>query len=167
MWNELEKYFAKYPAQLKVAQLLLEKGFQVREDGKVVLGNIEVPHTQIAKEIEVDRRVIDITTARILANPKLKRVFTNLKSIAFLRDVAHEIGLGVIVISAHDPKQPGILAKVATKISENKISIRQAISDDPYLTHDPKLTIITDTPVPGELVAELSKIPGIKTVTIY
>lgn len=167
MWEEFERYFAKYPAQLKVAQLLLEKGFQIREDGKVVSGNIEIPHTQIAKDIGVDRRVVDVTTSRILKHPRLKKLFANLGSIAFLRDVANELGLGVIVIVADDPKQPGILAKVATKVAERNISIRQATSDDPYLMYEPELTIITDVPVPGELVAELSKIPGVKSVTIY
>jgi len=35
MWNKIKKHFEKYPAQLKVAKLIFERGFQVREDGKI------------------------------------------------------------------------------------------------------------------------------------
>jgi len=51
MWSQIKEFFKELPAQQRVAQLLFERGFQVREDGKVVSGGIEIPHTQIAKEV--------------------------------------------------------------------------------------------------------------------
>ncbi len=44
-------------------------------EGKVASGGIEVPHTQIANEIGVDRRVVDMTVRRILKEPELKKIF--------------------------------------------------------------------------------------------
>ncbi|NIA03200.1 MAG: amino acid-binding protein, partial [Nitrospirae bacterium] len=49
MWSKILESFNKHPAQEKVIRLLLERGFQVNQDGRVVSGNIEIPHAQIAK----------------------------------------------------------------------------------------------------------------------
>jgi len=56
---------------------------------------------------------------------------------------------------------------VATAVAEYGLSIRQAVTEDPYLTEDPLLTIITDDNIPGNLIDELKKVPGVKGVTIY
>jgi len=166
VWSEIEKYFEKYPAQKKVAFFLLGKGFQVREDCKVICESIEIPHTQIAKELGIDRRVVDSTAEKILQNERIKDIYSNLHSIAFLKDVAPCLGLGVIIISAEDASKPGIIGEVTSKIAEHDVAIRQAISDDPYLTAEPVLTIITDGEVTGKLFEDLKAIEGIKKITI-
>jgi len=167
MWAKIIEKFSKSPAQEKVFRLLIERGFQVNPDGKVVSGNIEIPHTQIAKEVGVDRRVVDTMAEVILGDDVLKKVLQNVKSTAFLRDVAPVLGLGVIVITPTDARKKGILGDVATVVAKHDVSIRQAITDDPYFTDDPKLTIITDTKVPGRLVDALMKISSVKSVTVY
>ena len=45
--------------------------------------------------------------------------------------------------------------------------IRQAVSDDPYFVESPRLTIITEGKIPGELVRLLMEIEGVKRVTVY
>jgi len=167
MWAKIIEKFGKYPAQEKVIRLLIERGFQVNTEGKVVSGNIEIPHTQIAKEVGVDRRVVDATSELVLGDELLKKVLQNIKSVAFLRDVAPALGLGVIIITPTDAREKGILGNVATVIAKHNVSIRQAITDDPYFTDDPKLTIITDTKIPGTLVDALTNIPSVKSVTVY
>jgi predicted regulator of amino acid metabolism with ACT domain len=47
------------------------------------------------------------------------------------------------------------------------LSIRQAISDDPFFVENPKLTIITEGKIPGDLVRLLMEIEGVKRVTVY
>lgn len=148
-------------------KLLFERGFQVNEEGKVTSGSIEIAHTQLAKEAGVDRRVVDATTKTIISDELLSRIFKNVHSIPFLRDVAPSLGLGVIIIIPEDAADVGILAEVAGLISESKVSIRQAVSDDPYLTDNPRLTIITDKKVPGELVDKILELPSVKGVSIY
>ncbi len=148
-------------------KLLFERGFQVNEEGKVTSGSIEIAHTQLAKEAGVDRRVVDATTKTIISDELLSRIFKNVHSIPFLRDVAPSLGLGVIIIIPEDAADVGILAEVAGLISESKVSIRQAVSDDPYLTDNPRLTIITDRKVPGELVDKILELPSVKGVSIY
>lgn len=167
MWKEIMKQFSAHPAQEKVVRLLLERGFQINDHGKVVSGGIEIPHTKIAKEAGIDRRVVDATTQIILNDPLLKKVFLNIRSVAFLKDVAVELGFGVVVISPKSAEEVGILSDVSKAISNYKISIRQAISDDPFFTEDPKLTIVTDESIPPNLVSELKTVKGVKSITIY
>jgi predicted regulator of amino acid metabolism with ACT domain len=77
------------------------------------------------------------------------------------------LGLGVIVITPDDAARKGLLGSVATAVAEHGVVIRQAVSDDPYLTENPRLMIITEGKVSGELVNALTKIKGVKSVTVY
>ena len=43
MWSEVLARFAKFPAQERVAEVLLEHGFQVNSAGEVVSGTIKDP----------------------------------------------------------------------------------------------------------------------------
>ena len=167
MWSTVLKKFEKHPAQEKVLKILFERGFQINNDGKVVSGKIEIAHTQLAKEAGVDRRVVDSATDTILSDELLKNIFQNVRSIPFLRDVAPLLGLGVIVITPDDAANTGILAEVSKVVSDHNISIRQAVSDDPHFTSEPRLTIITDSKIPGDIVDAVLKLNSVKGVSIY
>jgi predicted regulator of amino acid metabolism with ACT domain len=167
MWTVIQEKFKNHPAQEKVIRLLLERGFQINPKGRVVTGNIEIPHTQIANEIQVDRRVVDATCETISKDDKLMQIFENVRTMPFLRDVAPLLGLGVIIITPDNASRKGLLGAVATAVSEHGITIRQAVSDDPFLTENPQLTIITEGKPGGELVDSLTKIKGVKSVTVY
>jgi predicted regulator of amino acid metabolism with ACT domain len=166
MWQQILDKFRRYPAQEKVIRLILERGFQVNDRSRVVSGNIEIPHAQIAKELDVDRRVVDTTAAAIRNDEKLWSIFRNVHSITFLPDVAPVIGLGVIEITPEDATQTGLLGEVASAVAKYGLSIRQAVSDDPYFVENPKLTIITGGKIPGDLVRLLMDIDGVKRVTV-
>ncbi|KAF5432161.1 hypothetical protein C5S39_04240 [Candidatus Methanophagaceae archaeon] len=167
MWKEVVEKFGGLPSQKKVVELLLERGFQVSPEGKVVSGGIAIPHTQIANEVGVDRRVVEMTVKRILDVPELQKIFENMRAIAFLADVAPLLGFSVIIIHPADAKEEGILGEVASVIAKRGISIRQAVSDDPYLVDDPKLTIITDKGIPGDLIEEIGRLKQVKWVQIH
>ena len=167
MWAVIEEKFKNHPAQEKVIRLLLERGFQINDEGRVVSGNIELAHTQIANEIGVDRRVVDATCETILDDSTLKQIFKNVRTLPFLKDVAPYLGLGVIIITPDDAARKGLLGSVATAVSEHGVVIRQAVSDDPYIAEKPMLTIITEGKVGGELVDTLTKIKGVSSVTIF
>jgi predicted regulator of amino acid metabolism with ACT domain len=167
MWREILAKFKRYPAQEKVVRLILERGFQVSERGRVVSGGIEIPHAQIAKELDVDRRVVDTTAAAIFEDEELWKIFKNVRSMTFLADVAPVVGLGVIEITPVNAVQTGLLGEVASAVAEYGLSIRQAVSDDPFFVEQPKLTIITEAKIPGELVRLLMDINGVRRVTVY
>jgi hypothetical protein len=166
MWSEIIGKFKGMPSQEKVIRLLLERGLQVSPEGHVVSGRIVVPHTQIAREAGVDRRVVDATTEMILQDDVLRRVFQNIRSIASLREVAPLLGLGVIIITPDNAQNVGIIHDVTGVVQRYGLSIRQCVTDDPYFSDDPRMTLITNDPIPGELVSDLKKLRQVKSVTI-
>jgi uncharacterized protein len=167
MWSEVLARFSKFPAQERVAEVLLEHGFQVNSAGKVLSGSIRIPDTEIAREAKVDRRAVDETTATILSDEMLKNFFSNIKTFVFLRDVAPVLGLGVIIITPRDASQIGIIEEVTQTIAECGMSVRQAVTDDSYFIEDPKLTIICDTRIPGALIDKVLRLASVKGVSIF
>jgi len=167
LWKRIEKYFKELPAQLEVARLLFERGFQVREDGRVVSDGIEIPHTQIAKEAGVERRTVDSAVRTILSKPELKRVYKNLRQVCLLQEVAREFDLSVIIFIPKDAREKGIITNVTKLISERGLSIRQAFAEDPDLTSQPRLIIVIDGEIPPELIRDLRKLPGTRSITMY
>ena len=167
MWNNLKKHFEEYPERLKVARVLVENGLSAR-DGKVYLNQIEIPPVRIARAAGVDRRTVNKTLKTIKANRELKLIFEEMRSAGHsLKEIAKPLNLGVVEITPVDAKTAGILAKSATLLSEAGLSIRQAIVDDPELSPEPKLTLIVEKKIPGELISELLKITGIAKVAVY
>ena len=166
MFDEIMRKFEGSPSQQAVIRLLLERGFSVNDEGRVVSGGIEIPNTGIAREIGVDRRVVDSTTDAILADPELRRIFQNISSIPSLMDLAPVLDLTGLTVEVDDADAPGIVATVTTMIADRDISIRQTISEDPEFTDDPKLYLVTDSELPGDLLTELSNLEFVRRVSI-
>ncbi|MFB6095412.1 MAG: amino acid-binding protein [Halodesulfurarchaeum sp.] len=166
MFDEIMQKFEGSPGQQAVIRLLLERGFSVNEEGRVVSGSIEIPNTQVAKEADVDRRVVDSTTEAILADEELKRIFTNISQIPSLMDLAPVLDLTVITIAVNDADEPGIVAAVSNLLAERDISIRQTISEDPEFTDEPRLYVVTDQEIPGDLITELSELRFVRSIEL-
>lgn len=164
MFDEIMGKFEGSPSQQAVIRLLLERGFSVNDGGRVVSGGIEIPNTGIAREIGVDRRVVDSTTNAILDDPELTRIFQNISAIPSLMDLAPVLDLTVLTVEVEDADEPGIVGKVTTMLAEAGISIRQTISEDPEFTDDPKLYIVTDDPIPGDLLVDIRNLPFVRKV---
>jgi len=166
MWKSIAKKFEEAPAKLKVARLLIENGLRIGEDGRIYCGDVEIADTKIARVLDVDRRVVRETVKYVMSDEVLRKVFTRLKPAgALLRDVAALFGYGVLEIRA-DPSAVGIIAGVAQALAKAGISIRQIHAEDPDLNPDPKLIVITERAVPGEVIQEILKVPKVKSVTI-
>ena len=166
MFDEIMRKFEGSPSQQAVIRLLLERGFSVNDDGRVVSGGIEIPNTGIAREIGVDRRVVDSTTTAILDDDELRRIFQNISSIPSLMDLAPVLDLSVLTIEPNDAERPGIVAEVTGLLADRGISIRQTITEDPEFTDEPRLYVVTDDPIPGELLNELSDLDFVRRVSI-
>jgi hypothetical protein len=166
MFDEIMGKFEDSPSQQAVIRLLLERGFSVNDDGRVVSGGIEIPNTGIAREIGVDRRVVDATTTAILEDDELRRIFQNISSIPSLMDLAPVLDLSVLTIEPNDAERPGIVAEVTGLLADRGISIRQTVSEDPEFTDDPRLYVVTDDPIPGDLLNELSALDFVRRISI-
>jgi len=166
MFDRIMQKFEGSPSQQKVIRLLLERGFSVSDEGRVVSGGIEIPNTQIAREIDVDRRVVDSTTDAILADEELRRIFQNISSIPSLMDLAPVLDLTVLTVEVGDADQPGIVATVTTLLADAGISIRQTVSEDPEFTDEPRLYIITDADVPGDVLNDLTNLDFVRKIEL-
>jgi predicted regulator of amino acid metabolism with ACT domain len=166
MWKDLSKYFKNYPKRKIIAQKMLEYGLKIK-DNKLYCGEIELSDSKIAKAFDTDRRAIAVTIKTILNTPQLAEIFSKLRPTCHLKDVASDLKWGVIEIIPNDPSLPGILAEVASIISINNISIRQAIVDDFEFTEEPRLFIITEEQIPSELIPKIRNAKGVKGLLIY
>jgi predicted regulator of amino acid metabolism with ACT domain len=167
MWSNVKRYFEGQPERLQIARILIENGLSVKTGG-IYVNEIEIPPIRVARAAGVDRRTVKETVNAILTNRELRLIFEELRCAGHsLKEVARHIGLGVIEITPSDAKIPGILAGAATILAKNDISIRQAIVDDPELSPEPKLTLITEKKIPGELISEVLKIQGVVKVSLY
>ncbi|RJX15347.1 amino acid-binding ACT domain protein [Candidatus Bathyarchaeota archaeon] len=167
MWQKVVEHLKNHPERLAVAKVLVENGLSIK-NGKIYCNEIEIPTVKIARVAKVDRRTVTQTIKTIEKTPELQTIFEHLKSAGHsLREIAKYLNLGVVEITPVSAKIPGILAKSALLLAEKNISIRQALVDDPELSPEPKLTLIAETKIPGELVPEFLKIKGVEKVSIY
>lgn len=167
MWNTIKKHLENYPERLKVARILVENGLSVRK-GKVYLNEIEIPPVRIARVAGVDRRTVNETISTITANRELRLIFEGLRSAGHsLKEIARHLDFGVVEITPVDAKIPGILANAAMILAKGGLSIRQAIVDDPELSPEPKLTLIAEKKIPGELIPKLLKIRGVAKISVF
>ena len=144
----------------------MENGLAVR-DRKILCNEIEVPVMKVARVAGVDRRTVMETLQMISNNKELGELFQHIRSAGLsLREIARHLGLGVVEITPDDPKTVGILASSASVIAEAGISIRQALVDDPELNPEPRLTLITEGNIPGDVIAKILKVRGVKRVSV-
>jgi uncharacterized protein len=167
MWNNIKTQLEAYPERLKVARVLIENGLSARED-KIYLNQIEIPPVRIARVAGVDRRTVNETLNTIKENQELRMIFEQIRPAGHsLKEIAKYLNLGVLEITPVNAKSPGILSNAAMILNKAGLSIRQAIVDDPELSPEPKLTLIVEKKIPGELISELLKISGVAKVSVY
>ena len=167
LWEKIRALMEAHPERLKVIRTVLENGLSIRND-RVYVNEIEIPTVEIARAAGVDRRTVVATVRMVEDEPVLGELFSKLKSAGVsLRGVAKQLGLGVLEIVAENPRSAGIIAGSTRLLAEAGMSIRQALVDDPELVPEPKLVLITESPVPGELIPRLLKIVGVAKVSVY
>ena len=166
MFDEIMRKFEDSPSQQAVIRLLLERGFSVNDQGRVVSGGIEIPNTGIAREIDVDRRVVDATTDAILEDEQLRRIFQNISAIPSLMDLAPVLDLTVLTVRVTEADRHGIVAAVTAVLADREISIRQTVSEDPEFTDEPKLYLVADQELDGEVINEIRSLPFVRKLEL-
>lgn len=166
MFEQIMEKFEGSPSQQAVIRLLLERGFSVNDEGRVVSGGIEIPNTGIAREIGVDRRVVDSTTDAILSDDELRRIFRNISQVPSLMDLGPVLDLSVLTIAVRDAQEQGIVADITQLLADHEITVRQLITEDPEFTDEPRLHVVTDEKLPGEIINQLTGLPYVRSVQL-
>ncbi len=164
MWKKIVEKFERYPSQIVVAKEFLRLGISVR-NGKAYCGDIELVPTKIAEALNVDRKVVVSAIQNIESDEELRKVFSSLKPVANIAEVARILGFGVLEVYAESYKV-GIVAGITSILAREGISIRFILAEDPELSVESKLTIVTDTKIPGRLVDEFLKVDGVQKIVI-
>ncbi|MEL9999363.1 MAG: regulator [Thermoplasmata archaeon] len=163
--NLVTDTFKNSPSQLMVVKKMLFYGLSVKE-GRIFCNDVEINNKSLAKACGVDQRVVKSVIKTISSDEELSKIFSSLESSINLKEVANKIGFGVLEISAFDPKEPGIIAAVSTIIAQHGINIRQAIVEDPEFIEEPRLYIITEEIIPGEIIPKIKNLKNIKSIKI-
>lgn len=163
MWNTLESEFSRMPSQAEIAKYMLDVG--IRQEGeKLFFDNVSISHSQLAKALGKDKRVVTATVRTIKENKHLYTIFSKLKPTCNLINMATSMGWGVICIELDHPNIPGTLGRIATKLGEMRVSIRQ--TQCPATDCD-TLYIITDNPITGDVIGQLSDVRNVKTIKLF
>ena len=166
MWKKISKYFDKFPKRKKLAQKFIEYGLSII-DGRIFCGKIELSDSKIARAFNIDRRIIKATIKTISEINDLKKIFSRLKPTCHLKYVAEMMNWSVIEIIPEDPSMPGIIAGVTKILAEAKISVRQAIVDDFELTEEPRLFIVMEQTLQGQIIPKIRNVKGVKALLLY
>lgn len=167
MWNEIAENLRHHPERLVVAKVLVENGLSIK-NGKIFCNEIEIPVVRVARVARVDRRTVLETVKTITRDSRLEELFKHMRSAGLsLREIAKHLGLGVVEITPDDPRTIGILAKSSSIMAEAGISIRQALVDDPELNPEPRLTLVTEEEIPGDIISKILKVKGVEKVSVY
>ena len=144
MFDEIMRKFEDSPSQQAVIRLLLERGFSVNDQG----------------------RVVDATTDAILADEELRRIFQNISAIPSLMDLAPVLDLTVLTVRVTEADRHGIVAAVTEVLADREISIRQTVSEDPEFTDEPKLYLVADQELDGEVINEIRSLPFVRKLEL-
>jgi hypothetical protein len=171
MWDQITTKFGKNPSQMKVVRYFVTYGLSVNEkfpeEPSVFCANIEVRPNAIALAIGVDRRVVQSVVNKIFADKELLNFFKEMRPIADMGQLSSKIlRLGVIEVIPEDPSRPGIISGIVKVIADYNIGIRQVMVDDPIISDSPRARIVTDSPLPGEAVPLMKKVPGVKGIIV-
>lgn len=165
MLKMLEKFFENARGRRLVAIEFLRLGLKVDGRGRIFVGKIELPPAKIGRALGVDRRVVIETAKAIADDDRLIQIFYKLEPRAFMGNAAREFGFDTIELRA-DPKKKGIVATVTKILAENRVNIRQIITDDPDLFPDPILTIIIDGRLNAKVIKKIKQLDFAKSITI-
>jgi len=164
--NEILKEFSNSEKKLKIAKTLLENGLRINEKGEIYLRNIRIPYQSIARATSTDRRTVKETIEKIKNHPELYPFYKNLTPAGpFLRDIAKTAGYRVLTIEVHHD-QPGIIAHVAKILSDKNINILQTIAEYPDLYENPRLYVIIEGNIKGNIIEKIMEHGAIKSVKI-
>ncbi len=150
----VDEYFKDYPARKKVAQLLLDKGFSI-QDSSIKANGIKIPITEVAKEADVNRKIVYHTIEQIQDNKALQLTFAHNKTRADLSEVAPTVGWEVLELKITDHSSLGEVLKIVDG---------QEIYE--VLSKNKKSKIVIKEPLGMRKLKKVSSVKGIESLTL-
>ncbi|WP_456367799.1 regulator of amino acid metabolism, contains ACT domain protein [Thermococcus sp.] len=161
----LEAYFKNYPARKKVAEFLFENGLSVK-NGRIYLKNVEVPISELARAIGVNRKIIYHTIEYIEKTYPLKLVFEKLNPLPSLIDVAPLMGWEVLEIDVEKDQYQMAFSDVLRLLAEDKTSIMEVFGRN-LREETSKIFIVIDGTLSTETFGKIKNIRGFRKLILH
>lgn len=160
----LEEYFKSYPARKKVAEFLFENGLSVKH-GRIYLRNVEVPISELARIIGVNRKIVYHTIEYIERTHPLKLIFERLTPLPSLINVAPLMGWEALEVELEKEMYLEGFSEVLSMLYKRNIQVIEVFSRN--LREEPtKLYIIIDGTLPAEVFVKVKEIQGFKKLIL-
>lgn len=161
----LEAYFKNYPARRKVAEFLFENGLSVK-NGKIYLRDVEVPISELARIIGVNRKIVYHTIDYIEKTYPLKLIFEKLNPLPSLIDVAPLMGWEVLEIELDKDRYLKGFSEVLNLLHRNGVPVMEVFSRN--LREEPaKLYIVIDGTLPVEVFMKIKEMEGFRKLILH
>jgi len=102
----------------------------------------------------------------VLADDELRQIFRNISAIPSLMSLAPVLDLTVLTVEVANAGRTGIVAAITSTIADHGVSIRQTVSDDPEFTDEPRLYVVTDADLPGDLINEIRSFEFVRKIEL-
>ena len=168
MWQNVIRQFPdrRNTVRPEIVRKMIECGMRVSEDDKILIADVEVDYTAVAKAVGADRRVVKETVKQIRTDPYLYSIFSKTRPLGTsMVEFVAQLGYTAIIIEA-DPKSAGIMAGVAEILSRHGMVVRQALADDPEMVPDAKMTLVIAGPLTGQAMEELNGLKSVRSIKI-
>jgi predicted regulator of amino acid metabolism with ACT domain len=160
----IEEYFKEYPARKKVAEALVHYGIGVR-NGKVYCGEIEVPISELARVIGVNRKIIYHTIEMIERHNALRLFFEKLEPELKIEEIAPMMNWEVLEVELDENTHKEATAKILEILSREKGRLVSAHLRNLY-GETPTLSVVIDRPIQSETIARIKDVPGAKKLLL-
>ena len=141
---------------------MLKLGFSIKENLKIYCENVEIPYKNIADALDIDRRSVISAIEKVYEKSELRKIFLNIQPAGLFLLGQNRSIIEIIARS----KESGIIADVTRLIAKEQISIRQILATDPDLDPNPKLIIITNREIPGDIIPKILEVNGVKSAKL-
>lgn len=161
----LEAYFKNYPARRKVVEFLFENGLSVK-NGKIHLRNVEVPISELARVVGVNRKIVYHTIEYIEETYPLKLIFEKLNPLPSLIDVAPLMGWEVLEIELDKGEYLKGFSQVLALLSDNNVPVMEVFSRN--LREEPtKLYVVIDGTLPVDVFMRIKEMEGFRKLILH
>lgn len=164
MFIILEQYFKDYPIKMKVVKGLFDNGISVRE-GKLYINNIEIPITEVAKALSVNRRTVYDTIKMIMEKDPLRAVMENIRSTIDRTAATSLMGYETVVIVPKRGCFQNSLKILLEKVSGylGNVSEISAVNES---REENYIRVTFNIPIPERVFVELEKCSCISRLLI-
>ncbi len=161
----LEDYFKNYPARKKVAEFLFENGLSVKK-GRIYLRDVEVPISELARIIGVNRKIVYHTIEYIEKTYPLKLIFEKLNPLPSLIDVAPLMGWEVLEIELDKDLYLKAFSSVLALLGQHGVRVTEVFSRN-LLEEPTRLYLVIDGILPVEAFIRIKEVEGFKKLILH